>query len=69
MPISAVDHGSVDFWIALGVADLVLFAASALVALNARTTGKMDRYKRYSQGAWALFALACLCGARIILLI
>jgi uncharacterized membrane protein YhaH (DUF805 family) len=64
----AVNHGSVNFWIALGAADLVLSAASALVARRARATGRTDRHKRYSQGAWALLALAALCGARIMLL-
>jgi hypothetical protein len=64
----AVNHGSVNFWIALGAADLVLVAVSGLVAYRARATGRVDRYKRYSQGAWALLALAALCGARIVLL-
>ncbi|HET8558160.1 MAG TPA: hypothetical protein VFL58_12720 [Gaiellaceae bacterium] len=68
MAVSAVNHGPVALWIGLGVFDLAACVAFGLLARRAQATGQMDRYKRYSQGAWGMLAFAGLLGARILLL-
>jgi hypothetical protein len=68
MPISAVNHGPPDFWIALGMFDAVAAATFGVLAGRARAAGRTDRYGRYRQAAWGLLAFGGLCLARIILL-
>lgn len=68
MPIAAVNHGSLDFWIALGIFDAAAAAVFVLLASRARVAGRTDRYGRYRQAAWGLAAFGALCLARIVLL-
>jgi len=48
--------------------DLALVLLFAVLAWRARTAGRDDRDRRFTQAVWGFSAYAALCFARIILL-